>query len=436
MANLQDREEQYFAATLWGLRSLLSLTASVVLRLPFLQLGSSNTLYTRSIPTLLNHGLDLLAVDSDHTLGDGPQRTRVQKFLVSTDWIELQQYAARRRDGMSCQVLPDIGLGYNHVVRIIEFADGFRWVARLQMPSLGTHTPGTNTDADADGNLVISQFESRMRSEAVIIGLVRERTDIPTPKIHAMETRGDGPVKASFMLVECLPGNVGMDLGMDIPERFKSSFLKQLATIHVSLLSKLSTVKLPKIGEIIARNTDGTYEQGPIPGLGGPFDTATEYFQAWASKTKFGAPPEQLRLACGPYADEIVPAVASFPKSIMNFTHAISTCDNGPFPLCHGDFGHNNIVVDDEYRVLGVIDWEMAYAGPWEMFADFPLTLRDIPPAIDAPWNYDEAGNPKDEETRQLNADCEEYIAAVREKETELGIDCSLSDVLADQKRG
>jgi aminoglycoside phosphotransferase (APT) family kinase protein len=35
--------------------------------------------------------------------------------------------------------------------------------------------------------------------------------------------------------------------------------------------------------------------------------------------------------------------------------------DKGPFPLCHGDFGHNNMVFDDEYNLLGVIDWEAAY---------------------------------------------------------------------------
>jgi len=119
----------------------------------------------------------------------------------------------------------------------------------------------------------------------------------------------------------------------------------------------------------------------------------------------------------------------------MDLSHEISTRDHGPFPLCHGDFGHNNIVVDDEYRVLGVIDWESAFAAPWEVLADFPLTLSTIPPAIDAPWNYDEAGNPKDEETIQRYADRKAYLAAVREQEIKKGIDNSLSAALADSKR-
>lgn len=52
-------------------------------------------------------------------------------------------------------------------------------------------------------------------------------------------------------------------------------------------------------------------------------------------------------------------------------------------------------MVDNQYHVLGLIGWEYAFAGPWEIFGDFPLTLSTVPPAINAPWNYD-GGRPKD----------------------------------------
>ena len=144
-------------------------------------------------------------------------------------------------------------------------------------------------------------------------------------------------------------------------------------------------MQLPKIGTIISAREDGTYQQGPIPGLGGPFDTATDFFKAWAAKTGFGMSDEKLRAASGPYAAEIVPSVSSFTKSIDQLADKLSIRDKGPFPLCHGDFGHNNIIVDDEYHVLGVIDLESSFAGPWEIFGDFPLTLSIVPPAMDAP---------------------------------------------------
>jgi len=229
-----------------------------------------------------------------------------------------------------------------------------------------------------------------------------------------------------------LEGNVGMDLGMKIPLEYKQAFLSSLAKIHV----QLSAVQLPKIGTIVSMNRDGTYQQGPIPGLGGPFDTATKFFKAWAAKVEFGMSDEQLRAASGPYAAEIIPSVTSFTKSINKLAGRLSVRDHGPFPLCHGDFGHNNVIVDDKYHVLGVIDWETAFAGPWEVFGDFPLTLSTVPPAMDAPWNYDEEGSPKSTDLIRKFVDQKDYIAAVRQEENRSdGNSRCLSEALGDWRR-
>ncbi|KAF9772981.1 hypothetical protein IL306_009275, partial [Fusarium sp. DS 682] len=158
---------------------------------------------------------------------------------------------------------------------------------------------------------------------------------------------------------------------------------------------QLAAVRLPQIGTVVSLNADGTCQQGPIPGLGGPFNTATEFFQAWAAKAKFGMTEEKLREASGPYAAEIVPSVSSFPESISRLAGRLSVLDRGPFPLCHGDFGHNNIIVDDAYQILGIIDWETAFAGPWEIFGDFPLTLSTVPPAMDVRGTTTKKGLPR-----------------------------------------
>ena len=114
----------------------------------------------------------------------------------------------------------------------------------------------------------------------------------------------------------------------------------------------------------------------------------------------------------------------------------MSARDHGPFPLCHGDFGHNNVIVDDKYHVLGVIDWESAFAGPWEIFGDFPLSFSIVPRAMDAPTNYDEEGSPKDDDLIQKFTDQRDYIAAVRQEEnkSDKGSYC-LSEALTDWRR-
>ncbi|KAK4196257.1 hypothetical protein QBC40DRAFT_313936 [Triangularia verruculosa] len=49
---------------------------------------------------------------------------------------------------------------------------------------------------------------------------------------------------------------------------------------------QITSIRLPKIGKIV-RNREGGYELGPLPGIGGPFDTAAAFFEAWANKVKF-----------------------------------------------------------------------------------------------------------------------------------------------------
>lgn len=171
------------------------------------------------------------------------------------------------------------------------------------------------------------------------------------------------------------------------------------------------------IGTIQRINEDGTIQQGPIPGLGGPFATATEFFQTWCAKATFGLSNDRLHDSCGPYAAQLVPSIESFPKKLAMMASRLSNFDKGPFPLIHGDFGHNNIIVDDDYQIIGVIDWEEAFAAPWEIAGDFPLTLSTVPPAMDAPWNYDEMGRPKDSILAKKFANQKDYIANIKDAE-------------------
>jgi hypothetical protein len=196
-------------------------------------------------------------------------------------------------------------------------------------------------------------------------------------------------------------------------------------------------IRLPRIGKIVGINDDGSYRLGPIPGLGGPFDTAAEYFRAWSAKVEFGMSEDQLQMAAGRFADEILSSGSTFRKLLHDNAEWLSAENTGPFPLCHGDFGHNNIVFDDKYRLLGVIDWESAFAGPCELSGEFPLSLSIIPPAMDVPWKYDETGRPKEAGQRQKFADREAYIAIVKQREEEqyLTEGYTLSTALQDSKR-
>lgn len=132
----------------------------------------------------------------------------------------------------------------------------------------------------------------------------------------------------------------------------------------------------------------------------------------------------------------MISAIQNFPKVILEMADKISILNHGPFPLCHGDFSHHNVIVDDEYNILGLIDWEAALAGPWEVFGNFPLLLLTIPQSMDTRQKYDEVGKPNNTRLTQKIKDQQAYIAAVEREEDNVP-ECNhmLSKVLRNSQR-
>ncbi|KAJ5740553.1 hypothetical protein N7493_000425 [Penicillium malachiteum] len=86
-----------------------------------------------------------------------------------------------------------------------------------------------------------------------------------------------------------------------IPREYRPNFYSSVAKYHVCLpqnvqveillvwaeLVQLTSLRLPKIGTII-QNHEGEYESGPIPGIGGPFDTATKFLRHGLTLSSLG----------------------------------------------------------------------------------------------------------------------------------------------------
>lgn len=60
---------------------------------------------------------------------------------------------------------------------------------------------------------------------------------------------------------------------------------------------QMSAIRFLKIGHI-EECLDGTYLVGHLPGIGGSFDTAAQFFNAWAGEAKFPS-VRSVRCAAG-----------------------------------------------------------------------------------------------------------------------------------------
>ncbi|KAI0472818.1 kinase-like domain-containing protein [Xylariaceae sp. FL0804] len=283
-----------------------------------------------------------------------------------------------------------------NLVRLLQFSDGTQWVARISLSS---------SPADL----------AKLLNEINTMQLIKDRSTLPIPRVFAYEANTDNPVGVPFILMDFLPGNTGMDAagGWEvhkgcIPLLYRQNFYRAIAKHHV----ELSALRSPKIG-VIVKHEDGEYGIGPFPELGGPFTTTASFLESWANHVEFLSSKEEiLQMMRGGPAEQVLTAITEFPSRIRAWASQLSHEDDGPFPLCHTDFLHSNIIVDERFKVLGIIDWEGACTLPLELVA-FPAFLSATPVMFDSPENYDKDGLPLDDEQKQRWKDREEYVDMV-----------------------
>jgi aminoglycoside phosphotransferase (APT) family kinase protein len=122
-------------------------------------------------------------------------------------------------------------------------------------------------------------------------------------------------------------------------------------------------------------------------------------------------------------------ATSDLPTQIHQVAPFISSDNQGPFRLFHPDFAVHNVVVDDEYNILSLIDWEFAFVGPSELATQQALQYRTYPLAILAivPGVMDKNGNVIDQSWRAAFQQRSEFIAAVSSQENRLDVSSAIS---------
>lgn len=183
----------------------------------------------------------------------------------------------------------------------------------------------------------------------------------------------------------------------------------------------MSSVRFPMIGCII--RTSNGYSVGPIPGIGGPFETSADFFTRWAKGAvlplsrrgvKQRTPPEQF--------EQVWDSLTRFPSQVAKLAESYSF-RKGPFPVIHGDLFRSNVLMDDDCNVKAIIDWEDAMVGPWEL-VEFIKDLRVVPAAMNGPL-YEEPLS-----ARQRRIERENYVRYVAEVEVRHSLDNTLSMIL------
>lgn len=270
--------------------------------------------------------------------------------------------------------------------------DGGLVIARVRLPR---HPNTLPTVCEEDEFYAIACEVATMR----FVG-PKKLPSVVVPEVYAYEGPGSQRAAAAggiYMLLEGFYGNTLQDVAFnlcDLPVnkdpafcfvfhdfglRFISLYPNQtqvasqdhIMTQWTKAQAQLATLSFPQIGSIITTTESGEPVFGKLStaaaeGLDprGPFSTATEYFTALGKAALRRAElQDDERSRDSAHSSRLGALV--FLDIVQTTGHFRMSQDL--FPFNHMDLGMQNILVDDDFNFLAIIDWEFAQTAPWQV---------------------------------------------------------------------
>jgi len=252
--------------------------------------------------------------------------------------------------------------GMNYHVEVC-FDDGIKWIARIRRVN-ATSPPAVLRDYLIQSEVATLKF--------------LEQTGVPAPKVFdfALE-HGDNPVGVGYILMEKLPGK---SLRWSIAtQKQRRKVMNQLADTFIELhkypFGFLGSLDRPGDSHVgaFARESLTDFTQSKMR-TAGPFSSLEEYHRS------------SLRLILDLiirkeiYSQQAVDAylVHRFLLDLIPSVLPSSAQDDQNYYLKHADDKGDHILVDEDFNITGIIDWEWAHtASPAHAF-NSPIGLLPV----------------------------------------------------------
>lgn len=251
----------------------------------------------------------------------------------------------------------------------INFNDGVTWIARIRLNDPMLPPPSIQARI----------FESEIATLEFLAG-----TKVPAPQVyaHALEST-ENLVGTSYVLMEKMAGEP-LDWNDASPEQRKK-VMEQLADVYLELeahpfqLSGSLSSKVPgsTAGTSVIQIEVGSFAQvqcfeTPERGLG-PFKTLeTAYTAIIRQQMQTLATHEVSSLPLDNYLTFL------WRLKVLPDLIAGSASLEGPFYLKHFDDKGNHILVDEDYNITAIIDWEFASTESKELAFSSPCMMWPV----------------------------------------------------------
>jgi len=289
-------------------------------------------------------------------------------IVASISPLHLQELAltTRRKIGYndlpetSCAVSTPPRMGSFNIVYEVTFSDGIKWAIRMP----------------ATGNVF---SPSRLRSfclDIVTQRFISSKTSMPVPRIHYWSLDSHNVLSYPFVIMDFMPGTNLSKLWNDknwISDLKRERIFEQIAR----WMTELAALEFDQIGRLDWDATSDMYRVVPFPDESafmrdvqgykepdtpipfGPFNTAHSFLFSLLSIRRHTSDSPMLAV-------------------LHLFLSALTdnTLGGPPFVLSHPDFDFQNVLVDDDGTITGIIDWDNVDIRPRQgAAAAYPMWL-------------------------------------------------------------
>lgn len=290
---------------------------------------------------------------------------------INVEALPAVALAARKREpGLAnttfgCKVLSPPLFGAYNILFPLEFADGCRWI--LKVPSAGYL--GCYDDIAARA----------LTAEALTMQMLKRETSIPLPKVHLFDPSMENELNCPFILMDYIEGvplselwyNHTSTIATDISvEQFRVVILMDLAEAMVQLrkyqfdkggsplfdeegiLLGVGPAKVADLPAMLGRIPNGDPDQSVIFYEAGPWTDPQQFFFDMLSRHQ----PSRYKFDKG-----IRKLLRLFIDWIPYDDHLI---EDKNFVIAHPDYSLQNVMVSQEGRLCGLVDWDGVTAVP------------------------------------------------------------------------
>ena len=304
---------------------------------------------------------------------------RIRQGMSAGDSVNRLQQTTEECCVSTCKVDLQPMYGSYNILFPIQFGDGLKWI--LKIPAAGVSERWDQSAARA------------LESEALTMRMLRQKTSMPIPTVHAFDASLENELGCPFILMDFIEGRPlyerwSSQTASDDPEvleTFRSRVLETLASSMVQLTSfsfqQSGSLSYNRDGDVQSLGPARAYDAPAVwknmfedrPGIDVPFFDVAPFDNAQKLLLYFFSRHEPKTDPFGRGLDEMFRLFISWiPEDHIE----------APFVLAHPDYDLQNVLVKEDGTVCGLIDWDGVAAVPRSFGCEsFPRWLtRDWDP--------------------------------------------------------